>query len=82
MKITLDVYLPASGCCYEVEADSEMPFSSLTGLVAQAVGRLAGELYHADDTAILCDRQSGSIFDINMTPGRLGLKNGSAVMLI
>ena len=81
MKITLDVYLPASGRCYEVVVESDTQLHQLTPLIAQAVERSAGELFHADD-AILCDRQSGNIFDINMTPDGLGLKNGSAVMLI
>lgn len=82
MKIRLDLYLPAAGQSYETSVENNVPLSRLTGLIAQAVERIAGGTYRVDSNPILCDRHTGTVLDINMTLGELGLKNGSSVMLI
>lgn len=81
-RITVEVYLPASGQTCEVTMDSDAPLAELTGMIAQAMERLAGDVFRADENVLLCDRQTGAVFDIGMTPDELGLKNGSSVMLI
>lgn len=81
-KILVEVYLPAALKAFDVRIPADMPFSQTISLVADALTQLSGYFYQADGSAILCDRQSGKILNVNMTAWELGLKNGSKLMLI
>lgn len=81
-KLLINVYLPAAQKDYDMLIPADMRLSQATELVADALSQLAGSLYAADASAILCDRESGQILNINMTAWNLGLRNGSRLMLI
>lgn len=81
-KLVVEVYLPAAQQKYDVRLPANAPLSTLTQLVGQVVSQASEGVYIADEGSVLLDRERGTIFDINMTPRELGLKNGSRLMLI
>ena len=82
MKLTVEIYLPAALQCYDVKIPADLQLADVTTLVAKAFSQIAKGLYIADDSSILCERESGKILNINMTPWELGLRNGFKLMLI
>ncbi len=81
-KFVVELYLPATLHTYDVRIPADLPLHQVIPLIGQAISRLSGGLYTADDNAILLQRESGAILNINMTPAELGLCNGSRLILI
>lgn len=81
-KFIVEIYLPAALQTYDVRIPANLPLHQLITLIGQAISRLSGGLYTADDNTILLQRESGAILNINMTPAELGLCNGSRLILI
>lgn len=81
-KIIVEVYLPAALRTYDVRIPADVQLFEVTSQVAQALSILSEGLYIATEDALLLERESGSILDINMTAWELGLQNGSRLMLI
>lgn len=81
-KLILEVYLPAALKSCDVQVPADLQMSQITELTARALSQLVDGLYLSDGQALLCERDSGAILNINMTPAELGLRNGSRLMLI
>lgn len=81
-KYIVEIYLPAALQTYDVRIPANLPLHQFIALIGQAISRLSGGLYTADDNTILLQRESGAILNINMTPAELGLCNGSRLILI
>lgn len=81
-KLMLEIYLPAALKSYDVQVPADLQISQITELAARALSQIVGGLYRSDGQALLCERDSGAILNINMTPGELGLRNGSRLMLV
>lgn len=81
-KLLVDAYLPVAQKSYDLLIPADMKLSEITKLVSDALSQLSGSLYMADASAVLCDRESGRILNVNMTAWNLGLRNGSRLMLI
>ena len=56
--------------------------SEVIQLVSSALSDLSDGNYKATEDAILCDADTGIIFNINMEVAELGIKTGSRLMLI
>ena len=82
MRLLLEIYLPAALRSFDVRVPADMRLSQAVQLISAALAQMSGALYGADDTSVLCDRDSGEILNINMTVWELGLRNGSRLMLI
>ncbi len=81
-KILVEISVPAARMKYDVFIPLESKMSEVTKLVAGALSDLSDDKYKSTDKAILCDAQTGIIFNVNMRIAELGLKNGSRLMLI
>ena len=81
-KILVEVFLPALEQSYDVFIPLESKLSEVILLLTKVLNDLSNGCYIARDDAILCDRETGNIFSINMSVFELGLKNGSKLMLI
>lgn len=81
-KFLVEIYLPAANKTFDVYIPSGIRMGEVTMLVAQAAAELAeGSFTPSQDTA-LCHRQSGTMFNINMTAEEQGIQNGSKLALI
>jgi hypothetical protein len=81
-KILVEVFLPALGQSYDVFIPLESQLSEVILLLTKVLNDLSSGCYIAGEDAILCDRETGNIFSINMSVYELGLKSGSKLMLI
>lgn len=81
-KILVEVFVPAVGKSFDVFISLESHMEDVRKLLCQSVNNLAQGNYYADDDTVVCDAESGIIFNVNMSIYELGLKNGSRLMLI
>lgn len=81
-KIIVYLYIPASGKKYEIRIPASSQMFKVLELIKTAVFDTDDGKYHPDDTAVLCDKNTGNIINLNLTAEELGIQNGSNLMLI
>lgn len=81
-KVLVEIYVPACGESYDVFIPPESRMSEVVQLVAGALGDLSGGRYRGTADSVLCDRDSGMIYNMNMSIAELGIENGSRLMLL
>jgi hypothetical protein len=81
-KVLVEICLPAANQSFDVYIPLESRMSEVLVLVSSLLSDLSDGKYKATQDAILCDAETGIIFNINMTVFELGIKNGSKLMLI
>lgn len=81
-KALVEIYVPATAQKYDVFIPLESKMSDVIKMVAGALSDLSNGNYKATDEAILCDADTGIIFNVNMEVAELGIKTGSRLMLI
>jgi hypothetical protein len=81
-KILVEIYNPASNNSYDVFIPLKSSLYEVVYLLSTTISELSQGQYKATEQSILCDRQTGDLFDINKTIEELGLKNGSKLMLL
>lgn len=80
--IIIEVYLSAAKKSYDIRVPRCGMMWEVTKLVAEALEELSNGLYKASEDSVLCDRETGTIFNINYSIEELGITNGSQLMLI
>lgn len=78
----IEVFLSAAEKSYDIKVPRCSQMWEVTKLVAQALEELSDGLYKASEDAVLCDRATGAIFNINYSIEELGIVNGSQLILI
>lgn len=81
-KVLVEVFLPAANRSFDVFIPLESKMSEVVVLVSSLLSDLSDGKYKANGNAVLCDAQSGIIYNINMAVAELGITNGSKLMLI
>ena len=81
-KVLVEIFVPASGESYDVFIPLESRMSEVVELVSEAIGELTGGRYLGTRDSLLCDRESGMIYNMNMAVAELGIENGTRLMLI
>lgn len=81
-KALVEISVPASGEKFDVFIPLESKMSEVLKLVSDALTELSNGKYRATNEAVLCDVETGIIFNINMEVAELGIKTGSRLMLI
>lgn len=81
-KALVEISVPAAGERFDVFIPLESKMSQVLALVAAALNDLTRGKYRATESAVLCDADSGIIFNVNMEVAELGIKTGSKLMLI
>ena len=81
-KALVEIFVPAAGERYDVYIPLDVRMSEVLQLVSKALSDLSGGRYQAARDAVLCDADSGIIYNINMEVAELGIRNGSRLLLI
>lgn len=81
-KALVEIFVPAAAQKYDVYIPLEVRMSEVIKMVANALSDLSDGKYQASEEAILCDADSGMIYNINIEVAELGIKNGSRLLLI
>ncbi len=81
-KALVEISVPAAGEKFDVFIPLESRMSEVLKLVSAALSDLSEGRYKASSETVLCDANTGIIFNINMEVAELGIRNGSQLMLI
>ena len=81
-RVLIEVYVPVLNLSYDVFIPHHPPVHEVLELLKRAVAELSDGQYRPGESAALCYRSDGSILDINQSARRLGIHNGSRLMLI
>ena len=81
-KALVEISVPAAAKKFDVFIPLSSKMSEVIQLVSSALSDLSDGNYKATEDAILCDADTGIIFNINMEGAELGIKTGSRLMLI
>jgi hypothetical protein len=81
-KVLVEIFLPAADRSFDVYIPLESKMSEVVTLVAALLSELSDGKYKATKDAVLCDAETGIIYNINLAVAELGIKNGSRLMLI
>ena len=81
-KALVEISVPAAAQKFDVFIPLESRMSEVIRLVSSAVSDLTGGKYRATGDAILCDADTGRIYNINVEVAELSIRTGSRLMLI
>ena len=81
-KALVEISVPAAAQKYDVYIPLESKMSEVVAMVAGALSDLSEGSYKATADAVLCDADTGIIYNVNMEVAELGIKTGSRLMLI
>ncbi|MBR0133373.1 MAG: methyltransferase [Lachnospiraceae bacterium] len=81
-KILVDVYVPSLLQNFEFFIPLKSRVDEVTALIRKAIEEMTDGMFFPDSGVMLCDRESGEIFNINLTVEQIGLKEGSRLMLM
>lgn len=81
-KIMLEVRLPVANKYYDVRVPANSCIGDVLPLLEQALEELEKGYYLAKGDSVLCDGETGKIFDLQMTVREAGIVNGSKVILM
>lgn len=81
-KALVEISIPAAAQKYDVFIPLDSKMSEVVKMIASALSDLSDGKYKATDEVILCDADTGIIFNVNMEVAELGIRTGSRLMLI
>ena len=81
-KVLVEIFVPVAGQSYDVFIPQSVKMSEIILLVSKSIADLSAGKFKPDASTILCDADSGNIFNINLSVYELEIKNGSRLMLI
>ncbi len=81
-KALVEISVPSCGMKFDVYIPLASRMSDVLAMTASALSELSDGKYKATFDAVLCDADSGMIYNIDMAVEELGIHNGSRLMLI
>lgn len=81
-KIIIEMYFPSLMRSFDIEIPSRLRFHYIADMAERAVSSITGGQYVPSGCAILCDRDTGVVLDINECADRVCMHNGSRVIVI
>lgn len=81
-KVLVQLYIPVTGEKYDVRLPRSISVKQATELLASFFTGMMGGAYIPDADSVLCDMETGIMYNVNSSVASLGLKNGSKLMLI
>lgn len=81
-KVLIQLYLPVTGEKYDVRLPQSISVKQATELLSSFFSGMMGGAYVPDADSVLCDMETGVIYNVNSSVASLNLKNGSRLMLI
>lgn len=81
-KILAEVYFPSLACSYDIYIPDRVRFYQIADMIERAASRLTHGRYTVTGCAVLCDRDSGLVYDPNRTAEEVMLHSGSRLMIM
>ena len=80
-QILVECFVPSVNQSYDIKIPMEKKVHEVIELLSKSICELSGGLFIAEES-LLCDRNSGRVYDINLSVKEHGLTNGSKLMLL
>ena len=81
-KIIVEVYVPSAEEKFDIFIPLTSKMSEIINLVIAALNEFVDGKYKKTKDSILCEAETGKIYDINKSVQELEIKNGSKLILI
>ena len=81
-RLLLEVHLPATSQQYDVWVSDSLQVKVCVNLLARTLEDLSNGRFRATSDVVLCDYDTGMMFNMAAAMSSLGLRNGSRVMLV
>ena len=81
-RVLVDVYVPVSREHFDVWISRDLQVGVCVELLSKTIEEISNSRHCATNDAILCDYESGAIFNSSLTIEELRLGNGARVMLV
>ena len=81
-KVLVEVKVPTIGETYDVFIPLDLQLGQVIELVGKLVEKLSDGNFKYSRTTVMCSRNTGNIYDINVVVDELDIKNGSQLILI
>lgn len=81
-KILIEVFLPATGKKVEMKVPKELKIGQVTDRLIDYFAKQTGNGYLPMKDAILCDYETGDIYNTDIFVGYTGWKDGQKMFLI
>lgn len=81
-KVLVEIFVPATREKYDVYIPLASRMSEVIKMVSSAISDLSQGKFKANQDTVLCNSDTGIIYNVNMEVAELGIKTGSRLMLI
>ncbi len=81
-KILIQLYIPVTGKKYDIRLPQTLSVNQARELIATFFMGMTGGAYIPDQESVLCDMETGAIYNVNSSVASLHLQNGTKLMLI
>ncbi|MBE5938948.1 MAG: methyltransferase [Lachnospiraceae bacterium] len=81
-KVLVEIQVPAINEVYDAFIPVDVQLGQVTELVGRLVEKLSDGNFRFSNTTVLCNAETGNIYDINIVVEELKIKNGSRFILI
>lgn len=81
-KILAEIYLPAANCSYDVYIPRRMKLFQVLMLLSGMLTDLSSGYFTANAETVICDKETGTVLNINLSADELHLCNGSKLILM
>ena len=81
-KALIEVYVPVLDRSFDLFIPLTSPMHDVLELIKKAVSEMSDGRFVANANTTICNREDGTIININLSVYELGIRNGSKLMLI
>lgn len=81
-KIRVEIHIPVAQKVLEVFLPLHLRMGEIIRLVSKMAIDMTGGLFNQSEETVLCNKEDGSILDMNASVLEAGLKNGTKLVLI
>ena len=81
-KALIEVYVPVLDRSFDMFIPLTSPMHDVLELIKKAVSEMPDGRFVANANTTICNREDGTIININLSVYELGIRNGSKLMLI
>ena len=81
-EIFVQVFIPSISKTFDLKISNSLKIYEVQGILFELLSQECDTDAFIKSDAVICDKESGIIFNINLSVGELKMRNGSQLMLI
>jgi len=81
-KVLVEIFVPVLDRSFDVFIPLQSPMYEVLELIKKAISEMSDGRFIANQNTTICNREDGSILNINLSVYELEIRNGSKLMLI